>query len=97
MHRDVKPGNVLIGADGTVKITDFGISRATGDLTLTRTGMLAGTPAYLAPEVARGEDSTFASDGFSLGATLYAAVEGIPPSGPTTTRSRCCTPWRPGR
>ncbi len=81
VHRDVKPGNVLIGADGTVKITDFGISRATGDLTLTRTGMLAGTPAYLAPEVARGEDSTFASDVFSLGATLYAAVEGVPPFG----------------
>ena len=81
VHRDVKPGNVLIGSDGTVKITDFGISRATGDLTLTRTGMLAGTPAYLAPEVARGEDSTFASDVFSLGATLYAAVEGIPPFG----------------
>jgi hypothetical protein len=77
----VKPGNVLIGADGTVKITDFGISRATGDLTLTRTGMLAGTPAYLAPEVARGDDSTFASDVFSLGATLYAAVEGAPPFG----------------
>ncbi|WP_026204274.1 serine/threonine-protein kinase [Actinomycetospora chiangmaiensis] len=81
VHRDVKPGNVLIGSDGTVKITDFGISRATGDLTLTRTGMLAGTPAYLAPEVARGDDSTFASDVFSLGATLYAAVEGIPPFG----------------
>jgi serine/threonine protein kinase len=81
VHRDVKPGNVLIGADGTVKITDFGISRATGDLTLTRTGMLAGTPAYLAPEVARGDDSTFASDVFSLGATLYAAVEGVPPFG----------------
>ena len=81
VHRDVKPGNVLLGADGTVKITDFGISRATGDLTLTRTGMLAGTPAYLAPEVARGEDSTSASDVFSLGATLYAAVEGVPPFG----------------
>ncbi|MDD7938614.1 serine/threonine-protein kinase [Actinomycetospora lutea] len=81
VHRDVKPGNVLLGADGTVKITDFGISRATGDLTLTRTGMLAGTPAYLAPEVARGDDSTAASDVFSLGATLYAAVEGMPPFG----------------
>ncbi|MEJ2888182.1 serine/threonine-protein kinase [Actinomycetospora aeridis] len=81
VHRDVKPGNVLLGADGTVKITDFGISRATGDLTLTRTGMLAGTPAYLAPEVARGDNSTTASDLFSLGATLYAAVEGMPPFG----------------
>jgi eukaryotic-like serine/threonine-protein kinase len=81
VHRDVKPGNVLIGSDGTVKITDFGISRATGDLTLTRTGVLAGTPAYLAPEVARGDDSSAASDVFSLGATLYAAVEGIPPFG----------------
>ncbi len=81
VHRDVKPGNILITDDGTAKITDFGVSRAAGDVTVTQTGMMAGTPAYLAPEVARGQVPTPASDVFSLGATLYAAVEGRGPFG----------------
>ncbi|MGY1709421.1 serine/threonine-protein kinase [Geodermatophilus sp. SYSU D00758] len=85
VHRDVKPANVLIGrgdrVDGVVKITDFGISHASGDVTLTRTGQITGTPAFLAPEVARGEDMTPASDVFSLGATLYTCLEGRPPFG----------------
>ena len=81
VHRDVKPGNVLIAEDGRAMISDFGISRALGDTTLTSTGLVHGTPAYLAPEVARGEESTFLSDVFSFGSTLYAAVEGEPPFG----------------
>ncbi|TDV41364.1 serine/threonine-protein kinase [Actinophytocola oryzae] len=81
VHRDIKPANVLLGEDGTVKITDFGISRATGDVTVTATGMLAGTPAYLAPEVAKGEDPKPAADVFSLGSTLYTAIEGHSPFG----------------
>ncbi|MGQ0837595.1 serine/threonine-protein kinase [Actinokineospora sp.] len=81
VHRDIKPGNILLGDDGSVKITDFGISRATDDVTVTKTGLIAGTPAYLAPEVAIGREPAAASDVFSLGSTLYAAVEGEPPFG----------------
>ena len=85
VHRDVKPGNILLTEDGTAKLTDFGISRASGDVTVTATGEMLGTPAYFAPEVAQGHAADTASDVFSLGATLYAATEGVPPfgTGPT--------------
>lgn len=84
IHRDIKPGNILIATGrnaGLVKITDFGISRAKDDVTLTQTGVITGTPAYFAPEVARGADPTEASDVYSLGATVYTIVEGEPPFG----------------
>jgi serine/threonine protein kinase len=84
VHRDVKPGNILLADNGTVKITDFGISKALDDGTVTTQTGIAGTPAYLAPEIARGEDPSRASDVFSLGSTLYHAVEGKPPFGTNT-------------
>ncbi|MGW5720907.1 protein kinase domain-containing protein [Amycolatopsis sp. NPDC003865] len=81
VHRDVTPANVLLADGGVAKIADFGISRATGEGTVTGGGFIAGTPAYLSPEVAGGGDAGFPADVFSLGATLYRALEGHPPFG----------------
>jgi serine/threonine protein kinase len=83
VHRDIKPGNILMSDTdpGTVKLTDFGISRAVGDVTLTATGEMLGTPAYISPEVTQGRAAGPPSDVFSLGATIYAAIEGTPPFG----------------
>ena len=85
IHRDIKPGNILIANTGRnaglVKITDFGISHAKDDVTLTQTGIVTGTPAYFAPEVARGQLPSEASDVYSLGATIYTMLEGLPPFG----------------
>ncbi|MGH3549500.1 MAG: serine/threonine-protein kinase [Pseudonocardiaceae bacterium] len=78
-HRDVKPGNVLMAHDGRIKLTDFGIARNPADQTLTATGLMLGSPAYIAPEIASGGPINPASDLWGLGATLFAAVEGRPP------------------
>ncbi|MFI5846042.1 protein kinase [Catenuloplanes sp. NPDC051500] len=79
LHRDVKPANVLIGDDGRVVLTDFGLAIGADDATVTRTGVMLGSPAYLAPERATDGVVGPASDLWSLGATLYTAVEGRTP------------------
>ncbi|MFI1503322.1 protein kinase [Streptomyces sp. NPDC020597] len=88
LHRDVKPGNVLLSHDGRVLLTDFGIAQIDGDTTITRTGEVVGSVDYLAPERVRGHDPGPSSDLWALGATLYTAVEGRSPfrrTSPLTT------------
>jgi eukaryotic-like serine/threonine-protein kinase len=86
VHRDVKPSNVLLAADGRVVLTDFGLATFEGgDGTLTRPGLVLGSPQYVAPERARDGTSSAESDLWSLGALLYAAVEGRSPYARSTT------------
>ncbi|MFD7686310.1 protein kinase [Streptomyces sp. NPDC059781] len=88
LHRDVKPGNVLLARDGRVLLTDFGIAQIDGDTAITRTGEVVGSVDYLAPERVRGHDPGPSSDLWALGATLYTAVEGLSPfrrTSPLTT------------
>ncbi|WP_432990790.1 serine/threonine protein kinase [Dactylosporangium sp. CA-233914] len=80
-HRDIKPANVLLAESGRIVLTDFGIARVEGEGHLTRTGLVLGSPEFIAPERARGVVAGPASDLWSLGATLYAAVEGRSPFG----------------
>ncbi|MGP4044855.1 protein kinase domain-containing protein [Streptomyces sp. 2A115] len=84
LHRDVKPGNVLISNDRRVLLTDFGIAQVEGDTTITRTGEIVGSVDYLAPERIRGHDPGPSADLWALGATLYTAVEGRSPFRRTT-------------
>ncbi|MBY8845797.1 serine/threonine-protein kinase [Streptomyces sp. SP2-10] len=79
VHRDVKPGNVLLAADGSVLLADFGIALASTDPRLTRTTLVIGSPGYMAPERWQGAESDGRADLFSLGVTLYEAVEGVLP------------------
>jgi eukaryotic-like serine/threonine-protein kinase len=79
VHRDIKPGNLLVSASGTVKITDFGIAYAAGSAPLTRTGTVIGTPAYLAPERLSGAVAGPASDLYALGIVAYECLTGAVP------------------
>jgi hypothetical protein len=79
LHRDVKPSNVMIADDGHAVLTDFGIAQMADEVTLTQTGLVMGSPAYIAPERVKGDKAVPASDLWALGATLYTAVEGHSP------------------
>ncbi|MFY1619295.1 protein kinase domain-containing protein [Micromonospora sp. WMMD736] len=79
LHRDVKPANVLICSDGRCVLTDFGVARMPTDVQLTTPGMVLGSPHFISPERAMGQEFGPPSDLFSLGVTLYTAVEGRPP------------------
>ncbi len=86
VHRDIKPSNILIDAGPQqVKITDFGLARAADDASLTRSGVVAGTPMYMAPEQAKGEHIDHRADLFSLGSVIYALLTGRPPFRAETT------------
>jgi serine/threonine protein kinase len=79
LHRDVKPGNILLGPDDQIFLADFGLAVTDDSPHATRSGLIIGSPAYMSPERARGESASRAADLWSLGATLYAAVEGRDP------------------
>ncbi|MET0132230.1 MAG: serine/threonine-protein kinase, partial [Kibdelosporangium sp.] len=81
LHRDIKPSNIMIDPSGMPHLIDFGIARSKGDSTLTKTGMMVGTPDFLAPETAAGQPASPASDAWQLAATVAYALTGEPPRG----------------
>ncbi|GAA4546793.1 serine/threonine-protein kinase [Amycolatopsis samaneae] len=85
VHRDVKPANIMVAPDGRVKLTDFGIAHAVDDPRITTSGMIVGSPAFMAPERVEGREALPESDLWSLGATLFFAVEGLVPFERPTT------------
>jgi serine/threonine-protein kinase len=95
VHRDVKPANLLLAPGDRVKITDFGIAHAAGSAPITRTGILVGTPAYLAPERVAGAPATPASDLYSLGVVGYECLAGAPPFGGTAMEVALAHQLRP--
>ena len=88
IHRDVKPGNILLGPDGRAMVTDFGIARATGEDTMTRTGAVLGSVDYFSPEQTRGERAGPRSDIYALGVVLYELLTGVRPFGGDTPYAR---------
>lgn len=85
VHRDVKPSNIMLAANGRVKLTDFGIAQSLDDPRLTSSGILIGSPSYMAPERIRGEEASASSDLWALGAVLFFAMEGYSPFERATT------------
>jgi len=81
VHRDIKPENIVVGQGDRIKLTDFGIAKVLTDATMTQTGMMLGTPAYMSPEQVMGKDVDARSDLFSLGAVLYECLSGQKPFG----------------
>ncbi len=79
IHRDIKPGNLMVGRDGLVKVVDFGLAKVDDEKELTQTGTMMGTPYYLSPEAVRGEDLDQRSDIYSLGVTMFQLLVGYPP------------------
>jgi eukaryotic-like serine/threonine-protein kinase len=95
VHRDIKPGNILLCPNGVVKITDFGIAHAAGTAPVTRPGVVMGTTQYLAPERATGKEGTPASDLYSLGIVAYECVTGYPPFTGTTAEIMAAHLYQP--
>ena len=87
VHRDIKPGNIMLSYDGRVMITDFGIAKATGDSTITSAGQVIGSPSYMSPEQAAGRPTDHRSDLFSLGIILYEIIAGEKPFNGETYQS----------
>ena len=79
IHRDIKPGNLMVGRDGLVKVVDFGLAKVDDEKELTQTGTMMGTPYYLSPEAVRGEELDQRSDIYSLGVTMFQLLVGYPP------------------